>query len=681
MRPSPAPSSARSSALSPAPSSSRRPAGPPRTAGRQRRGAPAAWSRIALACLLATSPGLVLSPTALAAPATPSPSAALPAESAVARVIVQYRADATLPLASPGLAGAEIVARQAQRASRLSARSGVALRAGRSISERQQVVFATGISSEALAARLAAQPDVEFAVPDRRMKIRAVPNDPRYDSVPVLQGGPAAGQWYLKPPSSTIFSAIDAQTAWDVPGVGGNAVVVAVLDTGIRFDHPDLPTLTSGSMLPGRDMIGADDVGRLADGSLSGAGTNFGTAGDGNGRDADPSDEGDFLTSGEIAANPTAFQGCSTEDFSSWHGTQVSGLIAAIANNGRGMAGMGRNVRLLPVRVLGKCGGYTSDIAAGIRWAAGISVPGEPVNGTPAKVINLSLGGDPGACDAPLDSAVTAAIGAGAVVVAAGGNVGIAPTAPANCPGAIGVAGVRHTGTKVGYSALGPEIAIAAPAGNCVNDPDTDPCLYPILSASNAGTTAPITASEAYTNGINEAIGTSFASPLVAGAAALMLSVNPTLSPARVREIIQQSARAFPTTGAGVGVGICQPPSSTEQRTECYCTTSTCGAGMLDAYAAVRAAAVGAPPAPPPPPPAPPPPVPPPPAPPPPAGGPPPAPPPSGGGGGGGGAVGGAWLAALFAAAAALRRSSRRTEPSDRDEPGHHAEPPNTGPR
>jgi serine protease len=566
-------------------------------------------------------------PAAQAAGAAASPAAPLPAEARLGRVIVTYRDDtATAPAGR--LSAANAPAWQAERSTRLAERLRLDLRAGRAISERQHVVMARGLSDEELAARLAGQPEVAYVEPDRRLKIAAVPNDPRYDTVRLVDGGPEAGQWYLKPPDAMIVSAIDAQSAWDVPGVGGTRIVVAVLDTGIRFDHPDLPTRESGGMLQGYDMIVADD-------SFTGGNTNFGTAADGDGRDADPSDPGDFLTAAEINANPTAFTNCAPEARSSWHGTQVAGIIGAVSNNGLGMAGVGRGIALLPVRVLGKCGGYTSDIAAAIRWSAGLAVPGVPLNPDPARVINLSLGGAPGQCGVTpgtiaLRDAVNAAVNEGAVVVAAGGNDPSAPTAPANCPGAIGVAGVRHTGVKVGYSAFGAAISIAAPAGNCVNTIGN--CVYPILSTTNAGATTPVARSEAYTTGGSDyAVGTSFASPLVAGVAALMLSVNPTLNPADVRALLRTSARAFPTT-----LGATNPdttptcPSLEPSNSECFCTIATCGAGLLDARAAVQAAAAAPPSV---------------------------TPPPSGGGGGG--ALGAGWWFALAAAAGALRRTRR----------------------
>ncbi len=499
--------------------------------------------------------------------------AALPAraQEAGARVIVQFKADSGLLRKQVQAAGE----RHASQAQALGQRVGLALTAGAGLSERSQVVFARGLSSQALAERLARESDVEFAVPDQRKRFVAVPNDPRYTTV--AGSGPASGQWYLRAPSGTpggVMSAINAEAAWDTT-TGSAGVVVAVLDTGIRAEHPDLKAVVDGgNVLPGYDMIVDTD-----------------TSNDGDGRDADPSDPGDWIDQADI--NAGKFGGaCTADDISpsSWHGTQTAGLIGALTNNGVGMASVGRNVRIVPVRVLGKCGGFDSDILAGMRWAAGLSVPGVPNNPNPAKVINMSLGGG-STCTQSYVDAVNAITAAGVTIVASAGNsAGHAVSEPASCNGVIGVAGLRHIGTKVGFSDLGPQISIAAPGGNCVND--TGACLYPILTTSNSGTTTPNTApaGSVYTDGFDISVGTSFSAPLVAGTAALMLSVQPALAPAAVRTMLRSTARAFPTSGAEAGTLQCRAPTGTDQL-ECYCTTSTCGAGMLDAAAAVAAAA------------------------------------------------------------------------------------------
>jgi serine protease len=320
------------------------------------------------------------------------------------------------------------------------------------------------------------------------------------------------------------------------------------------------------------------------------------TANDGDGRDADASDPGDWITSAENSARGGDFYDCGTAS-SSWHGTQIAGIIGAAANNGQGMAGTAFGVKILPVRVLGKCGGFDSDIQAGMRWAAGLAVPGLPLNPNPARIVNLSLGGSGQCSGATGYPAVIAELqAAGTVVVAAAGNsAGQAVELPANCPGVIAVAGLRHVGTKVGYSDLGSAIAISAPAGNCVNLGANEPCLYPILTSSNSGTQRPDAGGSTWTDAYDYSVGTSFAAPIVAGTVALMLSARPQLQPQEVLTLMQSSARAFPTSGAGnddngVPIPMCRAPDSSDQL-QCYCSVGLCGAGMVDADAAVLAAA------------------------------------------------------------------------------------------
>jgi serine protease len=411
-----------------------------------------------------------------------------------------------------------------------------------------------------------------------------VPNDAFYLSGPTVgptSGGPAVGQWYLRPQgaagtaANTAPAAINAEQAWDITK-GSAGVVVAVLDTGVRFDHSDLQ---GGNVLPGYDMISADP-----DGS-------FTSAGDNNGRDPDASDPGDFVS----ASDATAL-GC-PQSPSSWHGTQTLGLIGAATDNGVGIASVSHGgVKVMPVRVLGKCGGFDSDIQAGILWAAGIDVPGVPHNANPARVINMSLGGT-GSCTQGYIDAIGQANTAGAVVVVSAGNSGgNGVSNPANCPGSIGVTGLRHAGDKVGYSDLGPEITISAPGGNCVSTDPAAACLYPIMTTTNTGVTTPVPGpgGAAYTDSFNSSLGTSFSAPLVSGTVALMLSVQPSLTPAQVKAKLQSSARPFPSSG-GTSATIPTCTLSSTSQDECYCpnpgpgVTTLCGAGMLDANAAVLA--------------------------------------------------------------------------------------------
>lgn len=480
-----------------------------------------------------------------------------------ARVIVKYRADNTLARA---LSVQREGANRPQHAAALALRLRVPLANGRVLGSRTQGLHGLGLSSVELAAQLAAMPEVEWAVPDRRRHAAAVPNDPLFGAGQ-LAGTPAAGQWYLRAPDATAVAAINAVTAWDTT-LGSAGITVAILDTGVRTDHPDL----LGKLHPGYDFVHDPSV-----------------ANDGDGRDADAGDPGDWTTANECGAGTPAAN-------SRWHGTQVAGLIGASTNNGIGMAGTGRNVMLLPVRVLGRCGGYDSDIIAAMRWAAGLSSDvgfGAAVtvpNTRPARVINMSLG-SVGACPASYRDVIAELGNAGvSVVVAAGNDAGRAVNTPANCAGAIAVAGIRHVGSKVGYSNVGPEIAVAAPAGNCINLVGT--CLYPLLTTTNAGTTIP--SGHSYTDGTNATLGTSFAAPLVAGTVGLMLSVNPGMAPEQVRAALRSSARPFPTTGGDPGAPVCHAPNGLDQD-ECYCTTDTCGGGMLDtAQAVARAVAPSA---------------------------------------------------------------------------------------
>ena len=497
------------------------------------------------------------------------------ADEGPARVLVKFKAGAPLLRATARSAGGVTAA----RAGALAARLGLPMSGGATVSDLSQVVFASGVTSVELAERLVQEGDVEYAVPDERRRIIGIPNDPLYaDGVP--GNGPAAGQWYLRAPSGDVQASLNIEPAWAVT-TGRPDVVVAVVDTGVRYDHPDLlPVALGGNLLPGYDMTSDAAV-----------------ANDGDGRDADASDPGDWVTQAELFERGSALFRCTTSpETSSWHGTQVSGLIAALTDDGIGMAGSAPGVHVLPVRVLGKCGGYDADIIAGVRWAAGLAVPGVPANPHPARVVNLSLGSE-GACSAAYQETVDEVAAAGAVIVAAAGNSsGHAVAAPANCNGVLAVAGLRHSGTKVGYSSLGAEVAISAPAGNCVNTTTGSACLYPILTTTNSGTTGPV--SSTYTDSYTVSLGTSFSAPLVAGVAALALSANPALTPQQVRQLLQGTARPFPPKGsiaASSTVPQCTPPQSnlmgrSVDQQECYCTTATCGAGMLDAAAALAGA-------------------------------------------------------------------------------------------
>lgn len=377
----------------------------------------------------------------------------------------------------------------------------------------------------AAASRLSALDDVIYAEPDRLLhlwenetphKIAAVPNDTFL-----------ANQWHYTYVDG-VSEGINALRAWDTT-TGSASVIVAVIDTGILGDHPDL----IGQSVSGYDFI-SDTF----------------TSNDGDGRDADASDPGDYT-----AAND-CYSGSRAAD-SSWHGTHVAGTIGAASNNNAGVAGVSWQSKILPIRALGRCGGYISDIADSIVWASGGSVAGVPTNSNPAQVINMSLGGF-GACSTTEQNAINQAVSRGTTVVVASGNSNANSTnySPGNCDNVINVASNSRSGDKAFYSNFGTNIDITAPGGetrfNSTNG---------VLSTLNFGTTAPATHGYAYYQG------TSMAAPHVAGVAALMYAVDPTVTPVLVEQRMKLTARPF-LSGSS-------------------CTTANCGAGIVDAYAAV----------------------------------------------------------------------------------------------
>ncbi len=389
-----------------------------------------------------------------------------------------------------------------------------------------QVVSAS--AAQGIATALEARPDVLWAEPDLRVQIAAtpdIPNDPLFSQMSDMWAGGGASDYSIKAP-----------LAWGVQK-GAPDVVVAVIDTGIAL-HPDL----NANVVAGYDFI-----------------SDVAVANDGNGWDPDPADPGDWITSAEASAGE--FEGCTVTN-SSWHGTHVSGTVAAVQDNNLGITGVAPGAKVQAVRALGKCGGYTSDIVVSITWASGGSVPGVPANATPAKVINMSLGGN-GTCTNAYSSAINGAIARGTTVVVAAGNEDepITNKVPANCSGVIAVTATDSRGQRANYSNYGVlpgQATLAAPGGDFAVDSG-------VLSTYNAGTRGPIypALSGQY---IYEALqGTSMATPHVAGAAALLYSAGLT-TPASVRTALISSVQPFNVRGD-----------------DWDCTTLQCGAGILDA--------------------------------------------------------------------------------------------------
>lgn len=461
------------------------------------------------------------------------------------------------------------------RISALSNVAGVRLHSVRPMSGDASVVALERPMSlteaRAMAQALNADPAVEYAEPDLPVKRLQVPFDTGY----------IGRQWNLQVPGTTFNSTINLQSGGTKPfaNTGGadfvgawprttgvSTVRVAIIDSGVALTHPDLQAV----LLPGYDFVSSN---------VSPAPANF-VANDGDGRDADATDPGDWIDQAAVTASNGLCLASDISD-SSWHGTHMTGVVAAAwggAFAGTSIAGAAPNVRILPVRALGRCGGLSSDVADAIRWAAGVPVPGVPNNPNPARVLNLSLGGG-ASCTNTFQTAVNEAIAAGAVIFAATGNESGPVSAPANCSGVVAVTAHVINGDNADYANTGTQTTISAPGGGegfiqrVPNLLGSDSANW-IWSTSLFGATTPTSTVSATDVRSGPAIvgftGTSPATPHVAAVGALMLSLRPAATAAEIRAYLRASVRPHPAGGY------------------CSLAINTCGAGLLDANRALQ---------------------------------------------------------------------------------------------
>ena len=405
----------------------------------------------------------------------------------------------------------------------------------------------TSEALEALIAELEDDPAVLSVEPDSIIRPMMVPPDYYFPD-----------QWNLHTPAEA-GGGLNATEAWQFT-TGDSATVVAVIDTGIRPEHVDL----QGRILPGYDFISEFAVG---DNYLLEQYPSYMTyfrTNDGDGRDEDPTDPGDWVSIDDSRAMMAVGATCEAHE-STFHGTAMAGLIAANSNDNHGIAGVDWQAQILPARVSGKCGGSRSDMIDAIRWAAGVEDPALPTNPTPARVINLSLG-SVNACGFAEQEAINEARAAGAVLVAAVGNEALdldtTPTAPATCSNVIAVSAVRQDGGRAYYTNHGSKADIAAPGGE-----DTGGDGIALVVDTNRGLAEPVEGSH-----FKYAAGTSVAAAHVSGVLSLMIAANPSLTPAQLEARLLASARPFPELGVY------------------SCKQAQCGAGIADAGAAVALA-------------------------------------------------------------------------------------------
>jgi serine protease len=342
----------------------------------------------------------------------------------------------------------------------------------------------------ALLQQLQEQRNVEYAHPNYLLFAQAIPNDPEYSNQ----------RWH--------YEAIRLPEAWDIEKGTSSPVTVAVIDGGVPTGHPDF----AGKLLPGYDFY-----------------SDAATSGDGDGRDPNPED---------------------TAPSTDYHGSHVTGTVAAATNNSLGVAGVSWGAQVVPIRALSGGSGTLADVADALRWAAGLRVNGVPANSNPAKVINMSLGGPVACTSAPaLQQAINEASAVGAIIVVAAGNsnVDASTFTPAGCSGVVTVGATNASGSRASYSNFGSRIDLMAPGGEAVQ-----PVFSTLASGAYGGKA-----------------GTSMAAPHVAGVLALMKSKNPNLTVAEAVNILKETARPL-------SAAACNRPSGSE-----------CGAGLVDARAAL----------------------------------------------------------------------------------------------
>lgn len=510
------------------------------------------------------APALLCAGIAAAGPLFAQPIPPVPVADSVAfGLIIGFRATEERPLAPEApqsvRRGGFAPAQQAwdqksrhgrERVARLAREAGLQLHSAGDAGNAQLLRFERPLRGQALqdaVRRARLHPDVAWVEPNVLLKrLQTAPNDPGY-----------AFQWHLQTSDTGRVSAINMPPAWALT-TGSAAVTVAVLDTG-TLPHPDL----AGRTWPGYDFVSEVEF-----------------AGDGDGRDADPTDPGDWVTptGNSVPVQQLVNAGFCDVAPSSWHGTFIAGQLAAASNNHLGIAGINWANKVLPVRVSGQCGAFLSDVLDGMRWAAGLPVAGVPPNPNPARVINLSFGGDvPCTTNALYQSAIDDVTARGALVVVAGGNLSRQLLRPADCQRVLSVGAVRQDGLKTDYSSYGPQLGLMAPGGSVRE-------RMGLYSTSNSGLTTAVPAEDAY----GYLQGTSFSAPLAAGVATLMLSLNPDLSPSQLVDRMRAGVRPWSSIAKVPMYAFCS--NTPVSQSVCNCTTDTCGPGLLDAERAMQLA-------------------------------------------------------------------------------------------